>query len=250
MDLPEQYYDTFSDSYGIIALLCAGLGFITYKKWGGFKSVLGSALAFFSLGLLFQFLGQMSYAYYRIVNGVEVAYPSFGEFFYFGSVPFYIYAIWQLIVSLGGKKVLRTNISQLLFLVIISVFVFLLDYYLILYGYEVTDYGGPLKTQIGTILDYAYPITQATLMSMAIFAYFLARKANGGMLQVPVMFTVFAMYLQYLGDTLYTYRVIHETYYGGDYTDMLYIGSYFLLGIAFIKFRFVQKSLINGRSKQ
>jgi hypothetical protein len=249
VEFDESYFDNFSNSYGIIALISSFIGFKVYRKWGGTKSILGLSILFFSIGLLFQFLGQMSYSYYRIVNGVEVAYPSFGEIFYFGSIPLYIYASWKLIASLGGKKLIKTNRLQLLYLILISIVMLSFGYFLTLNNYEITDYGGLIKTIVGTILDYLYPITQAILVSLAIFSYFLARRANGGMLKTPIILTVIAMYAQYMADTIYTYRVIQGTYYGGDYTDMIYILSYFLLGLAFLKFNSVHSSLLNGGSK-
>lgn len=242
---PETYFDNFSDSYGIVALIGSLIGFGAFRKWGGLKSLLGRSIFLFSLGLLFQYLGQVSYAYYRMINGVDIAYPSFGEFFYFGSIPIYIYASWLLLQSFGVKKLMEKPINVLA-AIIIPILMLSLGYIITLIDYVPGDYGGPIATTVGVFLDYAYPITQAILVSIAIFAYFVSRKNLGGKLMAPVMLLVMAMYGQYLADTLYTYRVLQETYYGGDYTDVIYIVTYGLVGLAFVYFNKAFKSITDG----
>src|SRR3989344_3781023 len=76
----------FAASYQILALFGAITGFWMAKLWGGYKSLLGKALAFFSLGLLLQSFGQSAYSYYIYFEKIEVPYPSIGDICFFGSV--------------------------------------------------------------------------------------------------------------------------------------------------------------------
>ncbi len=236
--------DIFSDTYGLVALFGSAIGFIASSKWGGTKSKLGLGLTLLSTGLLFQFLGQLSYGYYRVVLGIDNPYPSFGEIFYFGSIPIYIWGTWMLALSSGIKVALR-NLTTWIGGFIIVLAMLSLDYFLF-----IKDYNPEGVEAIAVFLDYAYPIFQAILVSLAIFTFFLSRQIWEGKVRICVLMLIFSLYAQYLADTMYTYRIYQETWFAGDYTDLLYIISYALLGITFLKFNSVHSSLINGGSKQ
>src|ERR1700733_9816538 len=87
--LSNQWYGY---TYGFIALIGAIIGLLAARKWGGFRTVLGKAILFFSLSLLAQDIGQIIYAYYIVVAKIQIPYPSWGDVAYFGSVLLYITA--------------------------------------------------------------------------------------------------------------------------------------------------------------
>src|SRR4051812_8871880 len=72
----------FGATYGVIALIGALAGLLAARKWGGFKTVLGKALTFFSLGLLAQEAGQIIYTYYIYGAKIQIPYPSWGDLAY------------------------------------------------------------------------------------------------------------------------------------------------------------------------
>ena len=88
--------DIFTCIYGLLALVGGSYGWFFARKWGGFRSVLGRSMGFFSIGLFAQFLGQVFYNSYIYILGIEVPYPSFGDILFFGSVIFYILGAYQL----------------------------------------------------------------------------------------------------------------------------------------------------------
>src|SRR3989344_9381414 len=71
--------DVFSDTYGILALVGGAAGIGIAAKWGGFKSLMGKSVMFFSFGLLAQALGQFVYSIYFFWLDQEVPYPSLGD---------------------------------------------------------------------------------------------------------------------------------------------------------------------------
>jgi hypothetical protein len=98
----------FGSTYGVLALIGSVIGFIAAKKWGGFKTALGKALMFFSLGLFAQEAGQLIYAYYIVVSKIQIPYPSWGDVAYFGSTLLYIIAALYLAKAAGAKLSLKS----------------------------------------------------------------------------------------------------------------------------------------------
>lgn len=108
-DANENNY--FTLIYPLMSLAGGLAGLFYSKKWGGFKSSLGTAISFFSFGILAQFMGQASYAYLIYIKGIEVPYPSIGDIGFFGSILFYIFAAYSLAKMIGAKSLKGKLIS-------------------------------------------------------------------------------------------------------------------------------------------
>src|SRR3989344_2173025 len=100
--------NSFTLIYPLFSLVGSIAGLFVAEKWGGFKSLMGKVICTFSFGLLAQFLGQVLYAYYIYIQGIEVPYPSMGDIGYFGSVIFYIIASIYLARIAGFKFSFRS----------------------------------------------------------------------------------------------------------------------------------------------
>ena len=229
----------FSDSYGIVALWAGVIGISAAMKFGSYKSLLGAFIFTFSLGVIFQFFGQVINTYYRLWLQFEAPYPSFADVFYFLSIPIYIYGSMLVLRLLGAKKFF-TNPYRMItgFLIIASIIS--LDYFLFLKDYAVEDY-----TAIQVFLDYSYPLLQATYIALTLLAYIITSNKLGGVFKLPIMLLLVALSIQYLADTTFTYELISETLYAGDLPDLLYVLSYAIIGVSFIEFREVYGDL-NG----
>jgi hypothetical protein len=215
-------------SYQLIALTGAIIGLIMSHRWGGFKSALGRSVIAFSLGLLFQSLGQTAYSYYIYYLGIDVPYPSLGDIGFFGSILFYIYGATMLAKVSGAHVSLKSFFSnvQVFFIPLV---ILLLSYIFFLREYTL-DGSQPLKT----LLDFGYPLGQAIYVSIAILAFFLSRKMLGGMLKTPIIIFIFALILQYLSDFTFLYQASMETWYAGGVNDLMYCISYLLMALALI----------------
>ena len=204
-------------------------GLIIAKKWGGIKSLIGSAVTVFSIGLLCQGFGQSVYTYYLFHSNIAAPYPSLGDLGYFGTIPFYIYGAF-LLSKVSGAKISLRSYGHKIQALIIPTIMLLVSYFLFLQDYTF-DFSAPLKT----FLDFGYPLGQAIYVSLAILAFTLSRKFLGGIMRKPILFLIAALVLQYLCDYIFLYQFNAGNWYVGGINDYMYLFSYFLMTISLIK---------------
>lgn len=226
-DSPENH--AFTLMYGWLSLVGFLFGMSISKKWGGYKSVLGRSLFYFSLGLFAQFFGQMVYAYFIYVQHIEVPYPSLGDVGYFGSILCYIYAVVLLGKVVGSKKSLRIR-GKFLETILIPLVLLIASYLMFLRGY-VFDWDYPLVV----LLDFGYPLGQAVYVSLALSVFYLSRNVLGGRLKYPVLFLIVALVVQYLCDYTFLYQASHGTWYVAGPNDFMYFTSYLLMTLGLLQ---------------
>lgn len=229
-DINSDLYDYFTDSYGVVALVGGMLGFLASKKWEGWKSVVGRSVMLFSIGLLFQFLGQLSYAIYHYAYNVENPYPSFGEIFYFGSIPINIYAMWLLSKAMGFKYSMK-SLSNKLYMIVVPIAMIVGTYSLFL-----SDYKFDPTSVVGSLLDFSYPIGHAVVTAFAITALVSSRNMLGGKLRKYVLFVLGALFVQYFSDSLFLYQTLKDTWTAGGISDFAYMFTYMITALSLIKF--------------
>lgn len=227
----NNYSGLFTDSYGIIAALGGIIGISISKNWGGTKSVIGKAILAFSFGLIFNFLGQLSYAIYHQIYKVENPYPSFGDIFYIGNIFLYIVGGWLIATAAGSKTILKTFISKKIIAIFFPIIMVLTSYTFFLRSYE---FNWENPTII--FLDFGYPIGPAIYVSIAILAYYLSKDILGGIMKNRVILIIVALVLQYISDTVFMYRTFQETWQPAGISDLLYIIAYFLMSVAILQF--------------
>ncbi|KKS07136.1 hypothetical protein A3K01_01620 [candidate division WWE3 bacterium RIFOXYD1_FULL_43_17] len=235
---PESSYrHGFSITYGVIAGYGGFLGLIIARKFGGLKSYVGKSLIFFSLGLLGQFFGQLAYDVEYYITYVENAYPSYGEIFFFSSIPFYIFGVWYIGKASGwgvSLRSLRNKIGSIIFPIIIVA----ISYFMFIKG---SDFTG--QSLIAIILSFAYPIGQAIFVSLALLAYYLSGNVLGGAMKNRVIFILFSLVFQYVADTVFLYKTIQGTWMQADFSEYLFALSYALMTFAIIEFLVVYHQL-------
>ncbi len=224
VDQPENTYFVFV--YPIVALIGGAIGGFFSQKWGGFKSVLGRSIALFSLGIFCQFGGQILYNYYTFVLGVEVPYPSIGDYVYFASVIFYIFGVISLAKVSGLKLTMKTMRGKVLAFGI-PVIMLLVSYVILLSDYEVD-----LSNKALLFFDFGFPIGQVIYVSIALTALFISKDILGGMMRKPIMLLISALIFQYIADFVFSYQFSQGTLYVGGFMDYLYCVSYFLMALA------------------
>ncbi len=222
--------DIFSSSYGILAGIGGIIGFIIANKWNGFKSYVGKSLIFFSAGLMCQFLGQTTYYVQFLIDHIENSYPSWGEIFFFVSMPLYILGV-AYIAKASGSGLSWKNTGNKLIAIFIPIIMVIGSYYLFVNG---SDFTG--QSLIAIILSFAYPIGQAVFVSMAISAYFLSKNVLGGVMKTRVIFILFSLVVQYLADSWFLYKTIQGTFYHADESEYLFALSYSVMTFAFLQF--------------
>jgi hypothetical protein len=219
----------FNWSYGLIAVSSAVYGYKTSKKWGGFKSSLGRLIMFLSIGLLAQGLGLQVWTYYNMIAKTEVPYPSFADIGYFGLVPAYAYASFQLAKVCAAKVALK-SIGNKAIAVIIPIAALLAAFLLF-----VKDVGFDTGNPIKLFFDLAYPIGEIIPFTVAIVTLILSAKGlMGGKMHSRIWWLVFAFGLQFATEYLFLYQSGVGSYVNGGIVDLMYATSYFVMGISLI----------------
>jgi len=221
--------DAFSDTYGVLALIGGIAGIGIAQAWGGFKSLIGKALMFFSLGLLAQALGQAVYSIYFFWLGEEVPYPSLGDIGYFGSVLLYIYAIYCLAKVSGVHFTLR-SLKNKIYAFLVPLVLLVFSYYIFLKDYQ-RDSDTSL---IATLLDFGYPLGQAVYIAIAILAFLLSRRILGGIMRSRILLLLLALLIQYIADFVFLYQANREIWAAGGISDFIYLAAYFVMAIALL----------------
>lgn len=230
----------FAGTYGLMALIGAFIGFKAAAKWGGRKTVLGKSLIFFSLGLLAQEVGQLTYQYYIYGAKIDIPYPSLGDVAYFSSILLYICAAFFLTKAAGAKFSLNDVKSKAL-AIVVPLALLVVSYIVLLRNHEY-DFGQPLTV----FLDFGYPMGQAIYLSIAIMAYLLSRKLLGGVMKQGILLIILALFIQYIADFTFVYQSSRGTYVPGAYDDLFYLVAYFAMATAMIKFLNIYKGLRAG----
>lgn len=238
----------FGATYGVVALFGAIVGFFAARKWGGFKTVIGRSLMFFSLGLLAQEAGQIIYTYYIYGAKIQIPYPSWGDAAYFGSVLLYIYGIILLAKAAGVKFSLKKARYKIITFVVFAALL-ITSYCVFLYHHEY-DFSQPLSVA----LDFGYPMGQAIYVSLAITAYLLSRKLLGGVMRAGIVILILALFIQYISDFMFIYQSSRGTWLTGRLNDLLYLAAYFVMATAMIRFLATyddlrQKNRVRGNEK-
>lgn len=218
------HVDYYTLIYPVLALIGGFVGLKYAKKWGGYKSVLGKAITYLSLGLLAQFVGQVLYNYYVFVLGVEVPYPSIGDVSYFASVILYVIGVIYL-AKVSGIKLTLGTVRGKLFAILIPSLMLAASYLILLRGYEFADTGWAIL-----FLDFGFPIGQAIFVSIALLVLLISKNILAGMMRNSILLLTFALIFQFISDFLfsYMYSIGSDVYI----IDFLYAISYFLMAIS------------------
>jgi hypothetical protein len=228
-------------TYQIIALYGAITGFFISKKWGGYRSMLGRSIMFFSIGLLLQCIGQTYSSYYVYHYAVESPpYPAIGDIGFMGSVFAYIYGAYLMSkVSGAGVRLKKSSNKIIAFLLVFLILS-------ISYFFFLKDYSFDWSQKLKVLLDFMYPVGQAMYVSVAFLALFMSWNVLGGIMKRPILCLIFALLFQYFSDFFFLYQAGQGNWYVGNINDYVYCVSYFLMAISLIQlgnaFKVIQNS--------
>jgi hypothetical protein len=230
---PSSFHNqAFGATYGIVSLVGGVIGLIASSRWGGIKSLIGRALVFFSLGLLAQEVGQLTYSYYTHVLHVEIPYPSWGDLGYFSSIFFYIYAAWQL-AKVAGVKFSLKDTGKKVIATVLPLALLVTSYMYFLKGYQF-DFSHPLTM----LLDLGYPLGQTVYIIIALMTYLLSKKLLGGIMRNKVLFILVALLVQYVADFAFLNAAKNQTAYPGGANDLMYLIAYAVMALALNSFTY------------
>lgn len=218
--------------YGLIGLSGTLFGiYISFKKWGGWGSILGKGLILLSLGLLSQWFGLQVWSYYNIIAKVEVPYPSLADAGYFGLIPAYTLGALMFAMAAGAKFSLRTKKGKIgaLFIPLIALAV--------AYALFLKDIGFDSSNLVKTFLDFGYPLGEIIPVSIALFTLTLSGSLLGGTMKSRILYLAGAFFFQFLTEYAFLYTAGASTYINGGWNDMMYATSYAIMSFGLISFR-------------
>lgn len=225
----ESYF--FNWFYGFIAISGALYGiYISNKKWGGWKSIIGKGLILLPVGLLSQAFGVTLWFYYNSILKIDVPYPSWADLGFFGLIPAYTAGAWMFALASGAKFSLRTSGGKLyaFFIPLVSL--------VVAYGLFLKNVGFDLSDPIKTFLDIGYPLGEIIPVSIALFILTLSNKFLGGTMKNRILFLTGAFFFQFLTEYAFLYTAGAETYINGGWNDLMYATSYTIMSLGLIAF--------------
>lgn len=211
----------------IAALIATFLGYSAAKIYG-WNSVGGKIFYIFGTGLLFFFLGELSWMIYEVIMAVEAPYPSIADAFWLIGLLAIIIAIYVKIFSTGVKEVLSR--SRILKSAIASIILLSVSMYFVLLPILVSpesEFKGGLTEKI---IDLVYPIGEIIIMFGAIGIYAAHRR---GTLGITWGLIIIYLILNFIFDTSFSYLTWNDLYSTGHPIDLLYFAGYLLLILAF-----------------
>src|SRR5258708_3100494 len=214
---------------GVIPFAGAFIGFKKAKQWGLFKSSMGKAVFYLSLGLLVWAIGELIWSYYTFFLYPNVPYPSCADASFNLNYPCFGLGVHLLGQATGVKFALRKAGGKL-FLVALPIAIFALSWYVLVViarGGSITSGGGTLKV----FFDIAYPMGDVIILTMAFLIYGLTFRYLGGRYKWPILITILGILIQYFADFGFSYTTTISTYYNGSAIDLL-----FALSMAIISF--------------
>lgn len=225
----EQYL--YNWSYGIINIFGGLYGIsLAYRKWGGFKSYLGRAIIFLSLGLISQWIGLQIWTYYNLIIKIEAPYPSIADVGYFLLIPFYTIA-GIYIARVAGAQIQLRKIEGIFISIAISLTLFLFSFVLLERNVGIDSTNIPK-----TVLDIMYPLGEIIPFGIALYVFYLSRTVLGGKMKKKIVFLAFAFIVQFIAEYAFLFAMSKGWYVNGGFNDLLYPIAYLVMSYAIISF--------------
>lgn len=217
----------YSFVYGFIPLIWGLIGLRNSFLWGSFRSLMGKSITFLSLGLLAWAIGNIIWAYYNLILKIPVPYPSPADFVFIQSFPLWAIGIFFLSRVTGMVFSLR-RVKGRIFLFVLPIVAIAVSYYLLF----MVARGGVVDTEGGTLklfLDIAFPVWDVIILTLALLVFGLSFKYLGGRFKWPIIILLFGFGVNYTADFSFSYTTTLETFFVGNWVDLLFATAMFLL---------------------
>ncbi len=216
--------------FGSINFLLAGVtGIYYYKKYKEHKVI------YFTLALsaISYFIAQLTWYFYNTYYVTEIPYPSYTDLFFL---------IFYISLALGGILTMIKIKFKFHFTSIIEIVAVALVIILITHSYIDTVSITRPETILEAILNYAYPVLDAILISLTLAAI----RSQMGRLQPMLLYFIISFIMLTFGDTIFGYQTSLGTYWNGNIVDICFSisGYFFAMGIINIP------SLLDTQNKQ
>lgn len=205
----------------LIPVVGSFIGLSVARSWGGFKSRLGRAIIFYSLGVLAWGCGVIGWLIYIYILGqTEVPYPSPADFVYMLAQVMWYAGSLTIAGVIGAQYAIKTRLGWLKAL-LASLLAVGLSYLLLVTvarqgSFETTGFS------LQTFFDFYYPIATALSLTLVTVVYLLSHKYLGGLYKKSIIVLFIGFIFQFFGDFIYTWTTTIETYHNGHWADILF----------------------------
>lgn len=212
----------------LINLPGAVVGFFIAKSWGLFKSSLGKAILFFSIGLFSWGIGNVIWAYYNFFLNIALPYPSFADVGFILSYPFWVTGMVNIPHAIGAKSSFGKKYRKIL--LFIPLFVFALSYFLtVLVTKSFIIFAHP-SSYLKLFFDIAYPLGDVVILT-TVLAVSTSFKFFGGKYKLSMYTILLGFCILYIADFLFSYTTTAGIYYDGSIADL-----FFTIAMSFLTF--------------
>ncbi len=217
---------------GLIPVLAGIYGIFNAKAWGSFKSAIGRAIIFLSLGLIFWGIGTFIFSgIYNLILHIPVPYPSIADIGYILSLPLWVIGMLNLSHATGARFGLKSSKGKML-LLIVPLLVIAVSYYLLVVvarggAFDLSTTEGALKL----FFDLAYPIGDVVILVFATVIYTLSYEYFGGVYKKAIYLILLGFIGMYFADFSFSYTTTLETFYPAGWVDLLFTTAIFILSL-------------------
>ena len=231
--------------YGVIAIGGGIFGLLSARVWGGWKTAMGKAIIFFSVGLLSQEFGQVAYSYSIYFKQIELPYPSIGEIGYFSSIPLYVMGIFYFAKSVVKGGLLKLPMRLKIFLII-----FPLLFLAAALPVVTRVYNSSANSWLAVLLAVGYVLGGAFYVSLSAFVYLFAREKMIGIFDKISLKIFLALTIQCLADLVFLYQFNEKTWVTAGINDLMYLLAYYGLAVGLLDLRLIFENLqiVSGRN--
>jgi hypothetical protein len=176
----------------------------------------------FTLGMLFWFLGELSWAIYVLLLNIEIPYPSIADVAWligYFSLLIALHLYMRTFRSVISKKMFAAA-ATLIGIVSVGIFVFLVSPILEAAAEE---------EFIALTIDIAYPVLDVALLYLTLLDLLIFVK---GKMASAWLLISGAILMILLGDIFFSYATLQGTYYG-RYPELFFHWGYILFALAF-----------------
>jgi len=231
VNLQQNYLYAFS--FALIPMAGGIFGLINSKRWGFLSSITGKSTFYIALGLISWSLGQIIFSFYNIFLNVEIPYPSFADVAFIISWPLWGVGIFHLGRVTGAKFAFKSHAGRYMSLALSAVAIVFSYYLLIVVArggvFDFTD-----SSAIKIFFDLFYPFADIVVLNLVMVVYGLSFKYLGGKFKFAINTIFLGILCNYFADFSFSYTTTLQTFYSGNWVDLLFTTAMFLLSLGLV----------------
>lgn len=220
------------------SLLSTVAGFYAASIYG-FDNPHGKSLLYISFGLLFWFIGEVTWDVYEFILNID-PYPSVADFAYLMFYPmFFLGLLNEIRISNFNWKKLSLFNSTLLAIVVIFL-VIIVSYFGIYLSYNVD------VSFIENSVAIFYGIGDLVLVILSLFVFKLASEYMGGRLSYPWICFLIAIFLMLVADILFAkYNIEYEegVWYFREFLDLFWNSGFLVFAYSLLTLGLIIKNI-------